>query len=133
MVRINYSGYCFEFFCFFHMLLCMLLCFLMVSSPQPTVLFAKEIQKTWRSVTILVIFGQIILEILCSEKTFIICMLFRGPPFKGAVSSCIFAAGSPVFPPINKSQYLTSTYSSPQSKHFKKKCQPKYSNFEKRK
>ena len=49
------------------------------------------------------------------------------------LSSYIFAAGSPLFPPINKSQYLTSTYSSPQSKHFKKKCQPKYSNFEKRK
>ena len=49
---------------------------------------------------------------------------------KGAASICryyIFATGSP---PINKSQYLTSTYFSPQSKHFKKKCQPKYQNFE---
>ena len=48
---------------------------------------------------------------------------------KGAASICryyIFATGSPLFPPINKSQYLTSTYFSPQSKHFKKKCQPKY-------
>ena len=37
-----------------------------------------------------------------------------------------FLKYSPLFPPINKSQYLTSTYFSPQSKHFKKKCQPKY-------
>ena len=57
---------------------------------------------------------------------------------KGAVSSCrlIFLSQDRHcfhLSICNKSQYLTSTYSSPQSKHFKKKCQPKYSNFEKRK
>ena len=115
--------------------LCMLLCILIVSSPQPTVLFAKKFKNQESCHHFVHFWSDIINQKFCAHFFAKILLyawyLFinkRGCKYLSVLYFCHRIATLSIF--INESQYLTSTYFSPQSKHFKKKCQPKYQNFE---